>query len=116
MGVLSFDAIKPGMVLANDVKDRNGRILLSAGAVITEKHLRIFKMWGVLTVSVQGEGEEDPLSRTPQNVDPEILRKTESRIAELFCHNDLGHPFIRELFRLVILEHLSGLEYPSHGS
>ncbi len=116
MGLLALDAIQPGMILANDVKDRNGRVLLSKGAEITDKHLRIFKMWGIHTVDVQGDGREEPPSMPPSEVDPEILQRSEKRVAELFCHNDLSHPFIKELFRLVTLEHLSGMGDLSRGS
>ncbi len=106
MGVISLDAIKPGMILASDIKDRNGRVLLSAGAEITEKHLRIFKIWGILEAHIQGEEQEDVHPKTASEIDPDLLREAESRTAELFCHNDLAHPFIRELFRLITLETL----------
>ncbi len=115
MGILSLDTIRPGMVLANDVKDRNGRILLASGSEITEKHLRIFKMWGILAVPVLGEEREEPPCHAPSEVDPDRLRKAESTVAQLFSLNDLDHPFIKELFRLVTLEHLSSLEDPNHG-
>lgn len=116
MGVLSLDAINPGMVLASDVKDRNGRVLLSAGSEITERHLRIFKMWGILTVQVHGgEKEEPPLPKTSAP-DTEQIKRVEREVAELFCHHDLNHPFIKELFQLAILERLSGLEVSNGGS
>ncbi len=116
MGVLSLEAINPGMVLAGDVKDRNGRVLLSAGSEITERHLRIFKMWGILTVQVHGEEkEESPLPMTSAP-DLEEIQRVEREVAELFCHHDLSHPFIKELFRLAIFERLSGLEGSNGGS
>lgn len=116
MGVISLDAIEPGMILAGDVKDRSGRVLLSTGAEISEKHLRIFKMWGILTVSVRGEEQEETRSNTDSEIDPDLLREAERKTVELFCHNDLAHPFIRELFRLVTLENLRRPEDPSSGS
>jgi hypothetical protein len=116
MGIISLDAIKPGMVLAGDVKDRSGRILLSAGAEINEKHLRIFKMWGVLSAPVQGEEKEETHSNTASEIDPDLLREVERKTVELFCHNDLAHPFIRELFRLVTLENLRRPEDQNRGS
>lgn len=116
MGVISLDGIKPGMILAGDVKDRNGRALLSAGAEITEKHLRIFKMWGILEAHIQGGEQEDAYSKTASEIDPDLLREAENRTAELFCHNDLAHPFIRELFHLITLETLRTPEEKRRGT
>ncbi len=104
---LTLDAIEPGMILATEVKDRNGRVLLSAGAEITEKHLRIFKMWGILGAMVLGGQTEEEPHKHPLEIDPDQLRKAEQRTADLFCHNDLNHPFIKELARLVTLENLN---------
>ncbi len=116
MAILSLDAIKPGMVLAGDVKDRNGRALLSAGAEITEKHIRIFKMWGIHSAPIQGEDKENAPSNRSSEIDPNLLHEAERKTAERFYHNDLNHPFIRELFRLVTLESLYGPEEQSRGS
>lgn len=116
MATLSLDAIKPGMILAGDVKDRNGRALLSAGAEITEKHIRIFKMWGIHSAPIQGEEKENAPSRLSSEIDPNLLQEAERKTVERFYHNDLAHPFIKELFRLVTLESLSGLEDQSRGS
>lgn len=116
MGVLGLDAIKSGMILAGDVRDRTGRVLLSAGSEVTEKHLRIFKMWGILSVQIQGEEREESPLREDAEIDPARLKEAESRVSELFHHNDLHHPFIKELFRLVTLEHLSAREDPHRGA
>ncbi len=116
MGVLALDAIKPGMILGGDVKDRNGRILLTAGLEITEKHLRIFRMWGIHSVPVQeGEREETPPEGT-SGIDPIRVHEAEEKVGYLFRHNDLSHPFIKELFRLAILEALSREEGKVRGS
>ncbi len=115
MGVVSLDAIKPGMILAGDIRDRNGRVLLSTGAEITEKHIRLFKMWGIHTASIQEGEKEDSSSKRASEIDPGLLLQAERQTAELFCHHDLAHPFIRELARLVTLEHLVRLEDDGRG-
>lgn len=116
MGVVALDAIKPGMVLGGDVKDRNGRILLTAGSEITEKHLRIFRMWGIHTVSVRDEiGEEGPQEEASE-IDPVQFQVAEEKVKVLFRHHDLNHPFIKELFRLATLEYLAREEGRARGS
>jgi hypothetical protein len=60
MPILNLDEVKPGMTLAKAVYTHPERLLLEAGRRLTEKHLRIFKSWGVDSVEVKesaaGEG------------------------------------------------------------
>ena len=58
--------LKPGMVLAKSVRNPQGVLLLDAGAKITKKNIRIFKSWGVIEVSVEGElNESKTAGETP---------------------------------------------------
>ncbi len=52
--------IQAGMVLIEPAVNHQGQILLPKGAVIAEKHLRIFKTWGVRSIEAEGEGEGGP--------------------------------------------------------
>jgi hypothetical protein len=45
MGIVYTDKIKPGMVVAEEVRDVNGRLLLARGNSIQPSHMRIFKIW-----------------------------------------------------------------------
>jgi hypothetical protein len=103
MGVINLDDIEPGMTLAEDVRDYSGRILLAAGTEITDKHLRIFKMWGITEADIQGLGREDVASSTVSQLDPALIQQAEEQGRLLFRHTDLNDPFTRELFRLFIL-------------
>ena len=51
---LTIEDIKPGMILAQPVRNRQGVLLLEAGARITGKSIRIFKSWGVNEIAVKG--------------------------------------------------------------
>lgn len=110
MGIITYDNLEPGMVLASDVKDRSGRILLAAGNPVTEKALRIFKMWGVTEADVEGVAQEELSAKKAANLNPEILRKTEERLNELFIHCDREHPAIKELYRLATIRSAQKLE------
>jgi hypothetical protein len=103
MGALNLEEIKPGMILAGDVRDRNGLILLTSGCEISEKHLRILKMWGVVEVDIQGVSREELIRQAAEEVDPLLLREAENQSRQWFRHADLKHPFVSELFRLVTL-------------
>jgi hypothetical protein len=54
MGIVYTDKIKPGMVVAEEVRDVNGRLLLARGNSIQPSHMRIFKIWGITEVKVNG--------------------------------------------------------------
>jgi hypothetical protein len=59
MPILILDDVKPGMTLAQPVYTHQDRLLLEAGRRVSEKHLRIFKSWGVATVAVKGSAAAD---------------------------------------------------------
>ena len=103
MGVISIEDLKPGMVLAADVKDRNGRVLLAAGGEITEKHIRIFRMWGATGADVEGVAREQIASEAAAAIEPAMLQEAEGQIRELFARTNMEHPVVKELFRLATL-------------
>ena len=103
MALIHIDKLAAGMVLQEDVCDRSGRVLLPAGSELTEKHLLIFRTWGVLEAEITAESDrnsEDTEGGEP--VDPILLAAAESAVMSLFTHNDLEHPAIKELFRICI--------------
>jgi putative nucleotidyltransferase with HDIG domain len=98
---LSIDQLKPGMVLATDVTDTNGRLLLSKGQSIAAKHLNIFKMWGVPEVQVKNTDGDEP-DDTP-TLDPEAMRRVAESLKPAFADNDLTHPAVAEIFRQAVV-------------
>jgi hypothetical protein len=59
--------IVPGMILTKPATNHQGQVLLPAGAEIAEKHLRIFKTWGIREIEVDAPDEDD----APGPVDPD---------------------------------------------
>ncbi len=116
MGIIHFEDIQPRMVLNSDLKDRNGRVLLKTGTPITEKHLRIIKMWGILEADIQGVEKETVISNVNIEIDPILQEKVETELGQLFRHTNRQHPFISELFRLLTLRGaLNRLRNERHG-
>jgi len=103
MGVINIDDIQPGMVLAAPVTDRRGRVLLGAGCEITEKQLRILRMWGVIEADIQGVERAEVAAKAVTDLDPALLERAETGARRLFAHMDLSHPAVQELFRLCTL-------------
>lgn len=103
MGVINLAELKPGMVLAEELRDRNGRFLLAKDTRLTLKHLRILKIWGVIEVNIEGISQKNVESNTGAQIDPAIMETAKKEIRERFVHTDLDHPATRELFRLCTL-------------
>ena len=103
VGTVAVENIETGMVLASDVHDRSGRMLLGAGAELTQKHLVIFRTWGVLEADIVGHGSAEGADQIPADVDPLELVAAEQALSPLFRHANMAHPAIIELLRLAAL-------------
>lgn len=103
MGKVAIESIETGMILASDVHDRSGRMLLGAGAELTQKHLVIFRTWGVLEADIEGHGSDDSGDSIPADVDPVEMAAAEREIARIFRHTNRSHPAIIELMKLAAL-------------
>lgn len=97
---IGIGKLKEGMVLAGDLRDLNGRLLLKKGGALTTRDLRIMKMWGVTEARIDISGTESKDSKEeekPQEPD----EKTINSIKEIFRFSDMGQEFNRELERLL---------------
>lgn len=89
-----------GMILAMDVKDQNGRLLAPSGQEVTEKLIRIFKIWGVGELRVRSPEGGDTAPESEPFVPDEIRSKAEEFVSYRFQYNDFNDPFVYELFRI----------------
>ena len=65
MNAVQTDKLKPGQILAEEVRDINGRLLLARGSEILPNHIRIFKIWGISEVKVADA--ERPVREAPSS-------------------------------------------------
>ncbi len=84
------------MVLAQDVSNSRGQLLVPAGTVLTEKHIGALQMWGISFLHVECPDEasdEDTAALVP----PEALERAKKAAAAAFRLNkdNLSHPFFR---------------------
>lgn len=96
MAVVAVDKIQPGAVLAAEVHDCNGRLLIPAGKELLERHLDALRMWGVTHCEIEGDGpEEDETAE----LDPEVLEAAAQVVEALFLHNEsqADHPLLAQL-------------------
>lgn len=98
---LNIQDIEPGMVLGGEVKDRTGKVLLNKGTTITEKHLVIFKMWGIVDAVIENADWGKIEAKAVALIAPEAYQKAHDETERLFRFvGPQEHPFIVELKRL----------------
>ncbi|GAB7080064.1 HDOD domain-containing protein [Megalodesulfovibrio paquesii] len=119
MGVINAQDIRPGMVLEKDLILPNGRRILSEGAVIEDKHLRIFRAWGVTEAAVSNISREEALAQSMNGLEPLALQYAE-RMCELYfpsrAEEDAVFSEIKRLTKLALARRLmQGKEPPRPG-
>jgi hypothetical protein len=103
MGFVNVNDVKPGMIVVRDVCDHTGNILLKSGNEITEKYIRIFRMWGIVSVDIKGVADNSATHKSEMTqIDNILLSEAEERGKELFCNSNLDHPAMAELYKLTI--------------
>lgn len=109
MAVVAVDKIQPGAVLAAEVHDCNGRLLIPSGKELSERHLDALRMWGVTHCEIEGDGPEE--DETAQ-LDPEVLAEAGEVVDALFLHNAdrADHPFLVQLRDASLLRVARGLQ------
>jgi hypothetical protein len=108
---LKIDDLKPGMILDQPVRNRQGVLLLEAGARITPKNIRIFKSWGVTEIAVRGDRSTS--KATDEQVVIQGKETVEKQLQEKFC-DVLDDPVMVEIFkaaRTLLMQNL-----PNSGS
>lgn len=81
MARLSLSDLKEGMVLEKPAL-ANGRVILGEGMELTEKHLNIFKTWGVNEIYVVGDSSD--LLQGDRKIPEEDFAKIEAEVNKRF--------------------------------
>ncbi len=99
MGVLNINDLKPGMVLDQPVRNRQGMILLDTGSKLAKKQIMILKAWGVTETSVRGFDRDRLEAAQIKTVPAEIRRSVEADLKPYFA--DFGHSDVmKEIYRI----------------
>lgn len=96
MAIVKLEHVNSGMVVANNVKDRSGRILISINTELTDKHIRILKTWGIRSVEIVTADQKIEEELTI-NISAEQLTEAKNTVDMLFKNANRDHPVIKEL-------------------
>jgi HD-like signal output (HDOD) protein len=111
MGFVAVDNLEQGMIIGEDVRDINTRLLLSKGQKIDFKHIRVLKIWGVTEVNVVGAQSD----RAAEMVlaDPQKERRIKDVLDTVFKQVNLKNPILNEIYRIALAYRLQGELPPS---
>ncbi|MEO5378773.1 MAG: hypothetical protein H7832_13475 [Magnetococcus sp. DMHC-6] len=96
MPIIPIQEIQPGMTLTTDIRDLSGRLLLSGGQIITQKSLRVFKIWGITEAEITPEPTHNPIKTHPT---PLAEFEFSNETIDFFRFNDFQNPVIQQLAR-----------------
>ncbi len=102
MGIISIEEVEPGMTLAGPMRTRQGRLLLPSGAEVTEKHLKIARIWGITEADVEQSPENSAGNKliTLEDLDPELKKTVNALCSWKFACCDPEQAVVRRLMRL----------------
>ena len=102
MGLVQTANLREGMVLAGDVLDTSGRLLIARGTELTPRGIRVLKMWGVIEADVEGVGDEEGGSGLGPDLDPAFVAAAERKARALLPYTNIDHPAGKALYRLCV--------------
>ena len=101
MARVKTDVLEEGMVVAGDVKNVEGMLLVPAGCQLTERQINVFRAWGVEEIEIEGSQpahDSDPLANLP----PETVTELSAEIRNRFWEADDTNPVFAEVFKLML--------------
>jgi hypothetical protein len=103
---LPLAEVQPGMVLSDELLDKQGQVLLPAGAVLTEKMLERMPGHGIASLAVVDDAPPDPV-KTQAEREAQL-----ARIAVLFRRHDPddGEDWASQALRALVTEFRVGKE------
>ncbi|EXJ15865.1 hypothetical protein [Imhoffiella purpurea] len=100
---MRLDDITTGMLLAKDVCDPNGNPLIRAGTIVTGRHIRALKSWGIGEIAIQSDAP--PPAMAPR--DPAELAELKAMLDVQFSLSNPEHPAMRALYDICLERALS---------
>ena len=102
MEAIQTEVAQIGMILAKDISDKNGRVLVPKGTKLGEKHLKAFKVWRILKIFVEQSGS------ILDDIDPQEVEKAKAKFEPLFKHTNLDHPLMTRVYEILVMHEIKG--------
>jgi len=100
--------VKAGMVLAEDVTNVRGQLLVAAGTALTDRHVSALQLWGISFLHIESpEGEEATETTTLISEEALARGKEQAVVAYRLNKDRLTHPFLQWLVEQSIIRFAS---------
>ena len=99
MGVINTNDLKNGMVLAQNVMNRHGNLLLGKGKALTEKDILTLKTWGITEADAEGIDKDEVEKLEMESVSAAAIESIENELADLFPQLP-DNPVMEEIYRI----------------
>jgi hypothetical protein len=100
--IVSPEELAPGDVLAADVSDRSGRLILGRGRAVSERNIETLRAWGIQRIELLDDGE----LLAPSD-GPVALSAAREAVLPRFAQVPHEHPFIAALIEVCAQQHLA---------
>lgn len=100
MGRVATSNLQEGMVLAEDLRNSAGHFVLSRGTTLTARQIRMFKVWGIFSVAV--EGTDDERIAREKEASRETTGRAEAFLETILPPSRRHHPAMAELHRICV--------------
>lgn len=98
MAWVTVDRARPGMTLAAPVTDRMGRLLIPAGADLSDRHVGALATWGVDQIEIESDEPPEP----EVEISPELEAQARWEVRGTFRHAGEEHEFIDALLDIAV--------------
>lgn len=91
-----FTPVSPDIIgkeLGSDVRNAHHQVLLTKGSRISQAHLRIFRMWGIRSIQLAEDDNEQPLAASREQIEKAMVAQRKR-----FKYCDLAHPAMHQLY------------------
>ena len=100
MAKVNVNDLQPGMVLNTPVMTPMGAILLNQGVMINDKHISIFKKWGIWEIDIQGLSDQEADAENEKKLTAEEMDRIHQDLSLQFI-TGTEHPVMSEIFRII---------------
>ena len=100
MGVLNIDDLKDGMVLADNLLNKHGNMLIKKGTTLSEHNIIPLKAWGVTEINVVGVDQKQVDQEETQTLPAEVIDSIEKELKMFFPYIG-GDLVMEEIYRVV---------------
>lgn len=101
-GLLGIGQLQPHMVLADDLRAYNGRLLMPKDLSLSAQHIRVMKMWGVVGARIKHAAPDQQSFCDDASAMPAPREPLERQVRDRFSGHLMDHPAISTLYRCAV--------------